>query len=271
MTPSVRRVRDLAAGPVVVVKHTFLEVVGAAPRGKIRRHRTEPAMSRPAEPEVDRAWDAVEVPREPSPRRPRGSAAVGSQAAPVPCAAAPQAGSASSGAGPGSVSASGPAATQQAALAESGAAPATPGQPRTTVILRNLPTSYSSRCMLLEMLDSEGFLGKCNFVYLPISFNHQAGLGYAFVNLADPSYATDFGATFDGYRKWKMPSDKVCQVAWSGQFQGLDANIERYRNSAVMHKSIPEEYKPCVLVDGVVSVFPKPTKALPIPPRVKRS
>ena len=31
---------------------------------------------------------------------------------------------------------------------------------------------------------------------------------------------------------------------WSHPYQGLDAHIERYRNSPVMHEDVPDEYKP---------------------------
>lgn len=265
MVPSVRRIRDLAAGPIVVVKHTFLEVVGAAPTAEIRRSRTEPSLNEPEDYEVDFMWDQIEVPREPSPCHPsrtrRSAAAAGGapREPPAPCTAAPQ---------PGSALGHGVSGRTQTAHMQE--APVAAGQQRTTLIMRNLPPSYASRSMLLDLLNSEGFRGKYNFVYLPINFNNQAGLGYAFVNLTDPAYVADFWAAFDGYTKWALPSEKVCQVAWSGQFQGLDSNIERYRNSAVMHVSIPEEYKPCMLVDGVVTAFPRPTKALPVPPRSKR-
>ncbi|CAE7943405.1 NLP2 [Symbiodinium necroappetens] len=102
----------------------------------------------------------------------------------------------------------------------------------TTVMLRNLPNNYT-RAMLLAMLDSEGFEGKYNFLYLPIDFQSRACLGYAFVNLVDPSYVAQFWAKFSGYSKWVLPSKKVCGVSWSGPHQGLEAHVERYRNSPV--------------------------------------
>eukprot|EP00913_Durusdinium_trenchii_P034625 g32394.t1 len=55
---------------------------------------------------------------------------------------------------------------------------------RTTVMLRNLPNNYT-REMFLEMLDSEGFRGSYDFVYLPCDFHRKANLGYAFVNMVD--------------------------------------------------------------------------------------
>jgi len=137
---------------------------------------------------------------------------------------------------------------------------------RTTVMMRNLPNNYT-REMLLEMLDAEGFAGQYDFVYLPIDFKRQAGLGYAFLNLVDPSVVSNFWATFDGYSGWVLPTTKVCEVCWSTPFQGLRANVQKWRNSSVMHASVPEEFKPCIFVDGMRTPFPSPTRPLHAPLR----
>mmetsp|Transcript_10370 Transcript_10370/g.21591 ORF Transcript_10370/g.21591 Transcript_10370/m.21591 type:complete len:142 (-) Transcript_10370:296-721(-) len=63
-----------------------------------------------------------------------------------------------------------PAWTEQSTAADGG----------TSVMLRNLPNNYT-RSKLLEMLDNEGFASQYNFVYLPIDFQTEASLGYAFV------------------------------------------------------------------------------------------
>lgn len=138
----------------------------------------------------------------------------------------------------------------------------------TTVMLRNLPNNYT-RQMLMAMLDTEGFEGKYNFLYLPIDFQSRACLGYAFVNLVDPSYVPHFWEKFSGYSKWVLPSKKVCGVSWSGPHQGLEAHVERYRNSPVMHESVPDEYKPVILQNGLRVGFPEPSKA-PRPPRIRQ-
>jgi hypothetical protein len=143
------------------------------------------------------------------------------------------------------------------------------GKQRTTVMLRNLPNNYS-RAMFLSMLDSEGFSGAYDFVYLPIDFCSRACLGYAFVNLVDVSIVPNFWRTFDGYSKWTLPSRKVCSVSWSGPHQGLEAHVERYRNSPVMHTSVPDEYKPVIFRDGTRVVFPTATKSFRAP-RIRNS
>jgi len=137
----------------------------------------------------------------------------------------------------------------------------------TTVMLRNLPNNYT-REMLLNLLEEEGYQGKYNFLYLPIDFQSRACLGYAFINLVEPSIVQEFWSQFSGYTKWVLPSKKVCDVSWSGPHQGLEAHLERYRNSPVMHPSVPDEYKPIVLQDGIRVPFPEPSK-VPRAPRVR--
>lgn len=135
---------------------------------------------------------------------------------------------------------------------------------RTTVMLRNLPNNYT-RSMLLQMLESEGFGSLCNFVYLPIDFRTQAALGYAFVNVVSPEVVPHFWSVFDGFTNWAIPSRKVCYVSWCEPNQGLEAHIDRYRSSPVMHGSVPDEYKPVLLQNGCRIPFPKPTKAIRAP------
>lgn len=132
------------------------------------------------------------------------------------------------------------------------------GKPKTTVMLRNLPNNYT-RSMLIHLLDDHGFLGKYDFLYLPIDFDRKANLGYAFVNLVDQDEVETFWSTFDGFGSWSFPSSKVCQVSWSGPKQGQKAHVDRYKNSPVMHKSVPDEYKPMIFSQGVPKKFPAPT------------
>merc|ERR1719469_545856 len=120
----------------------------------------------------------------------------------------------------------------------------------TTVMLRNLPNNYT-REMLMDLMAKEGFGNAYNFLYLPIDFKTQAALGYAFVNLTHPSVAEQFWKVFDGFSRWSVPSRKLCLVSWCEPTQGLESHIHRYRNSPVNHDSVPDEYKPVLLQDGV--------------------
>lgn len=135
----------------------------------------------------------------------------------------------------------------------------------TTVMLRNLPNDYT-RDALLDLLDQAGgFARKYDFVYLPIDFKSQAGLGYAFVNFVSPAEAERCKQTFEGFSRWGMRSSKVCSVTWGNPLQGYAAHVERYRDSPVMHESVPDEWKPILLAGGVRQVFPPPTKHIKAP------
>lgn len=114
--------------------------------------------------------------------------------------------------------------------------------------------------MLCEMLDSEGFSGKYNFLYLPIDFKSSVGFGYAFVNFISHDAAKAAKQAFHGFMSWKVHSRKALEMDWSGP-QGLQVHVERYRNSPVMHDQVPDEYKPILLnSDGERLTFPLPTK-----------
>lgn len=87
------------------------------------------------------------------------------------------------------------------------------------------------------------------------------------MNLVRPDVAAGFWEKFDGYTAWVVPSKKVGKVTWSGPHQGWEAHVGRYRNSPVMHPSVPTGYKPVVFTNGKVAEFPPPTKA----PKAPRS
>eukprot|EP00928_Gymnodinium_smaydae_P030668 TRINITY_DN2273_c0_g2_i4.p1 TRINITY_DN2273_c0_g2~~TRINITY_DN2273_c0_g2_i4.p1 ORF type:complete len:359 (+),score=59.54 TRINITY_DN2273_c0_g2_i4:56-1132(+) len=140
-----------------------------------------------------------------------------------------------------------------------------PVDQRTTIMLRNLPNNVN-RDMLKRLLDDNGFFGLYNFLYLPIDFQSGAALGYAFVNMLDAFDVQCFWSTFQGFSAWPIPSKKVCKVSWSDPHQGLPSQIELYRDSPVMHESVPDEYRPICLANGVRVPFPQPNK----PPRAPR-
>jgi hypothetical protein len=135
---------------------------------------------------------------------------------------------------------------------------------RTTLMLRNLPNDYT-RSMLTSMLDGEGFAGMYDFLYLPVDFARGAGIGYAFINMTSHDAALSFLRYFSGFCNWTVPSRKVAEVSWSNPNQGLSVHIERYRNSTVMHASVPDEYKPIVLMSGLRVPFPPPTRTIRAP------
>jgi len=135
---------------------------------------------------------------------------------------------------------------------------------RTTLMLRNIPNDYT-RDMLCELLDSQGFASRYDFMYVPIDFKRMAGLGYAFVNCTSQVAAEEMIAKIHGFRNWRFNSAKVCEVVWGEPLQGLQAHIDRYRNSPVMHGSVPDGCKPALFENGVRCPFPTPTKRIRLP------
>lgn len=139
-----------------------------------------------------------------------------------------------------------------------GAAASKADQRLTTVMLCNVPNDYT-RSMLLDLLDRHGFARRYDFAYLPVDFTRSAGLGYAFVNMTSAADAQAVRRSLEGFRKWSVPSSKICSVRWSDPCQGLEANLDRYKNSPVMHASVPDEFKPLLFREGVRVPFPEPT------------
>jgi len=136
---------------------------------------------------------------------------------------------------------------------------------RTTVMLRNLPL-HLSREGLVATLASRGFGEKVNFLYMPFDLQTCEALGYAFVNLQTPADAAFMMRSLKGFSAWPAKTSKRCSVSWSRPLQGLDAHVAEYRNSPLMHTTVPESCRPMLFEDGKRISFPPPTKRLK-PPR----
>jgi len=128
----------------------------------------------------------------------------------------------------------------------------------TTLMLRNIPVTFNRESLLADF-DARGFRGKYDFFYLPIDFQTDNNLGYAFINLATPMYAEHFRSTYQGLALAGDRSKKICAVA-PATTQGRAANVEYYRNSNVM--SMEDKYQPLVFENGLRAPFPAPTKAV---------
>jgi hypothetical protein len=127
---------------------------------------------------------------------------------------------------------------------------------RTSIMLRNIPNKYTQR-MLLSVVHELGFNQECfDFFYLPIDFRNKCNVGYAFINFLSNGLAKRFFKALDGYQLRAFNSDKVCAVAWA-RVQGLQANIEHYRNSPIAGVPIPQ-YRPLLFDNGVERTLPEP-------------
>jgi len=132
-------------------------------------------------------------------------------------------------------------------------------------MLRNIPRCYH-RDMLVALLDREGFGSDFDFLYFPYDFQVGSPEGYAFINAVSEEAACRMAVHFANFTAWGVPGTNRCKVGWSFTTMGLNANIQRYRNSPVMHKSIPEHWKPLRRNNGITVPLEPPTKNVK-PPR----
>lgn len=133
----------------------------------------------------------------------------------------------------------------------------------TTLILKNLPTKCS-RSVLMYVLDMEGFAGEYDFIYVPTNLRRAECCGYAFVNATSREVGERLLEKMQGFDRWDAfgVAGRPLEACWSESMQGLEAHVERYRNSPVMRPEVPDECKPLLLVGGLAVRFPAPTKRL---------
>ncbi|KAK9050887.1 hypothetical protein SSX86_027512 [Deinandra increscens subsp. villosa] len=104
---------------------------------------------------------------------------------------------------------------------------------RTTLMIKNIPNKYTSK-MLLAAID-ERHRGTYDFIYLPIDFKNKCNVGYAFINMTEPSLIIPFYQAFNG-KKWeKFNSEKVAFIAYA-RIQGKAALIAHFQNSSLMNE-----------------------------------
>ncbi|KAH6771116.1 hypothetical protein C2S52_015919 [Perilla frutescens var. hirtella] len=104
---------------------------------------------------------------------------------------------------------------------------------RTTLMIKNIPNKYTSK-MLLAAID-ERHRGTYDFIYLPIDFKNKCNVGYAFINMTEPTLIVPFYQTFNG-KKWeKFNSEKVASLAYA-RIQGKAALIAHFQNSSLMNE-----------------------------------
>lgn len=95
----------------------------------------------------------------------------------------------------------------------------------TTVILRNIPTRYTT-AWLVEEVQSTG--NRCNFVHMPMAQKAPINLGYAFINFVTPEEAKAFMECFAGQGFAKQPrSSKRASVDFAS-LQGFEQNVDFY-------------------------------------------
>lgn len=128
--------------------------------------------------------------------------------------------------------------------------------PETTGMLRNIPNKYTQDT-LIDEIDSVGFEGTYDFIYLPIDVRNNANVGYAFINFHEPEEFKRFQSTFEGYKFRKGGSKKVTAVS-PAIVQGLRQNIEN-----LMKKRVAQGHNgPIVFKDGERTTLEQASKEL---------
>jgi len=133
-----------------------------------------------------------------------------------------------------------------------------------TVVMKGIPHTFK-RCVLQSLLDDNGFASSYDFLYLPFDFSTQKTYGYAFISFAETEVAERFLSEFSGFSDWGIECSSEAETSWSVGRQGLQAHVERFRNSPVMHPSVSEDMKPAIFQAGVQIVFPPPTTIIKAP------
>lgn len=140
---------------------------------------------------------------------------------------------------------------------------------RTTLMVRNLSADVSQPAFVQHFMEA-GYGGLFDFVYMPMNFRASGNFGYAFVNFINHEVAEHVLMQMQDGEHEEGSSPEKWSSVWS-TCQGLSANVERYRNSPLMHDSVPMECKPAVYdQNGDRTSFPKPTKVIS-KPRIHRT
>merc|ERR1719502_1018151 len=115
-------------------------------------------------------------------------------------------------------------------------------------MIRNIPNSYTQRELLKE-LESLGYAGTFDFLYIPVDKGTMSNVGYAFVNFTDLQYAKMCMQTLQTYRfkKHRKPTGKIAAVSVA-HIQGLEANLKHYENAAVNSAKLKQR-RPVVMAN----------------------
>lgn len=123
----------------------------------------------------------------------------------------------------------------------------------TTMMLRNFPRR-SPRKSLLAFLDTNGFKGQYDFVYLPFSFEKKRNLGYAFINFCAPEKAFDFYTSWHKRDMFRTGDDgetsksRLMNISVA-QIQGRQANMQRIIKECKVGKITNPKFQPVVYDD----------------------
>ena len=110
-------------------------------------------------------------------------------------------------------------------------------------MIKNIPNKYDLDLILSEI--NEKFRGKWDFFYLPLDFENNCNLGFAFINFIEPFHILLFWEIFEAKRWKKFKSNKECSLSYA-KFQGKYELTQHLEKSCVMNQKEPEK-KPVIL------------------------
>jgi hypothetical protein len=128
-----------------------------------------------------------------------------------------------------------------------------------TMMLRNIPNKYTQEQLRQDL---EPFRVAIDFLYLPTDFKNNCNLGYAFLNFSNGKVAEKFAAQYNGSRLPRFPHSPKVLAVQCARVQGVEANVERFRDSSVMGVR-DETMKPMLFEEGEPIPFPAPNGDLP--------
>jgi len=101
----------------------------------------------------------------------------------------------------------------------------------TTVMIRHVPSKYTQQKLMRE-INSAGFLGRFDFLYLPTDLRTRTNRGFAFVNFISTDVAEEFYKAFHNQHLQHYASDRVIAVT-PAVVQGFEDNAAHYASSLV--------------------------------------
>jgi len=128
------------------------------------------------------------------------------------------------------------------------------GQPITTVMIRNIPNKCSQRELIAE-LESVGFQGCFDFLYIPLDLGTMANVGYAFLNFTHPSHAARCMEVLPKHHFRRQCKVGKAVAVCAAHMQGLEANLRHYEKSAVNTSRLRQRRPVVMNVLNSVSLF----------------
>lgn len=98
----------------------------------------------------------------------------------------------------------------------------------TTVMIRQVPRQCTQWKLLTEV-NSRGFEGFFDYIYVPFDFKKGVNVGYGFMNFVEPKYAEAFRDAFDGrFLDHQMVHKNKPLRVHPATMQGYDANLQHF-------------------------------------------